>query len=198
MPGHKSKDQTSSTPPTLVIVCGLPATGKSSLAETLRDELGWPLFAKDHFKELLYDAANTDEDIPEATRTESMEKSQESIALLYAIAYEVLRAGVSCIIEANFRPHLARADMAPLLAMANGRQVHCSIPEGMVLERYRERSDAGDRHPIHVETGAEKSLIEGMVHGEGDPLPLDVPLLEVDSSEGWDPDIPAIVAFCKS
>jgi predicted kinase len=184
--------------PTLVIVCGLPATGKSSLAEILRDELGWPLFAKDHFKELLYDAVNPVDDDDEATRAESTEKSQEGIAVLYAIANEVLRAGVSCIIEANFRPHLARADMAPLLGMAHGRQVHCSIPDEMVLERYRERSRAGERHPVHVESGAEESLVEGMDQGEGDPLPLDVPLLEVNSTDGWDPDIPAIVAFCRS
>ena len=187
-----------STLPTLVIVCGLPATGKSSLAEQLRDELRWPLFAKDHFKELLYDAVNADDDEnAEATKSESTEKSQESIALLYAIAREVLGAGVSCIIEANFRPQLAGRDFAPLLKLANGRQVHCSIPESMVLDRYRERSEAGERHPVHVRTGSEEALEQGIDHGEGVALPLDVPLLEVDSANGWNPELAEIVTFCR-
>jgi len=197
MPNADPTDPSTDRRPVLVIVCGLPATGKSSLAEHLRDELGWPLFAKDHFKELLYDAVNPDED-DEATRAESTEKSQESIAILYAIATEVLNAGVSCIIEANFRPHLARDDFAPLLRIAEGRQVHCTIPGDLVLERYRERSNAGERHPVHVSTGAEAALEEGIEQGDGDPLPLDVPLLQVDTSDGWNPDLPQIVAFCRS
>jgi predicted kinase len=184
-------------PPVLVIGGGIPATGKSSLAEHLRDELGWPLFAKDHFKELLFDAVNPHDD-DEATRAESTEKSQESIALLYAIATEVLKAGVSCIIEANFRPYLAREDFAPLLRLASGRQVHCSIPEEMVLERYRERSDAGERHPVHVRTGAEDALEDAIEQGDGDALPLDIPVIEVDTSDGWNPGLSAIVAFCRS
>lgn len=196
MPANETPPDSATPRPTLVIVCGLPATGKSSLAEGLRDELRWPLFAKDHFKELLYDAVKPGDE--EATTTESTEKSQESIALLYAIAREVLRAGVSCIIEANFRPHLAKGDFAPLLAMAEGRQVHCSIPEDMVIERYRNRSMAGERHPVHVSTGAEEKLEEGIEQGDGDPLPLDVPLLEVDSTEGWKPGLDEIVAFCRS
>ena len=110
----------------------------------------------------------------------------------------MLRAGVSCIIEANFRPHLAKDDFAPLLRIAEGRQVHCSIPEDMVIERYRERSEAGERHPVHVSTGAEAALEEGIEQGDGDPLPLDIPLLEVDTSDGWNPGLDQVVTFCRS
>lgn len=188
----------SSTPnlPTLIVVCGLPATGKSSLAEELRDELGWPLFAKDRFKELLYDSVERDPDA--FTREESTAIGKQAIALLLDVASELLRHGVSCIVEANFLPQLGPTDLVPLLASSRGRQVHCSIPAELVLERYRERANAGERHPVHVDEGAEAELMERIETGGGKPLLLDVPLIEVDSTNGWNPDLARIVAFCRA
>lgn len=189
-------DETSSPKPTLIVVCGLPATGKSSLAEELRDALGWPLFAKDQFKELLYDATDQGEDA--YTRETSTIVGKQSIALLLMVARQLLETEVSCIVEANFLPNLAPDDLNPLLAIAAGRQVHCTIPGDLVLERYRKRAQAGERHPVHVDEGAEAELIERIETGGGEPLPLDVPLLEVDSTHGWDPEIAEIVAFCRA
>lgn len=182
--------------PTLVIVCGLPATGKSGLAELLRDELGWPLFAKDGFKELLYDAIDR---CPNSfTREDSMMLGKQSIALLYSTAREVLETGNSCIIEGNFLPNLARQDMGPLLQVANGRQVHCAIPDSLALQRYRDRAESGDRHPVHVDGSDLDGLVQRIEDGAGKPLPLDIPLLPVDCTDGYDPNLAAIVAFCRS
>ena len=192
---HATTDS-SPNPPTLIVVCGLPATGKSSLAEELRDALGWPLFAKDRFKELLYDSVEPDRDA--FTREESTVIGKQSIALLLNVASELLRTKISCIVEANFLPHLGPTDLAPLLAISRGRQVHCSIPAELVLERYRKRANAGERHPVHVDDGAEAELVERIESGGGAPLPMEVPLLEVDASDGWNPNLAEIVAFCRS
>ncbi len=162
----------------------------------MRDALGWPLFAKDQFKELLFDA--TDQGDEAYTRETSTMVGRQSIALLLLVARELLENDVSCIIEANFLPNLAPDDLNPLLAVAEGRQVHCSIPGDLVLERYRSRALAGERHPVHVDAGAEPELIERMETGGGEPLPLDIPLLEVDSTDGWNPPLADIVAFCRS
>lgn len=191
-----STNHVPSQPPALIVVCGLPATGKSSLAEELRDALGWPLFAKDQFKETLYDATEQGEDA--YTRESSTIVGKQSISLLLMVARELLETGTSCIIEANFLPDLAPDDLGPLLAISNGRQVHCTIPGDLVLERYRKRAHAGERHPVHVDAGAEPELIERMQNGGGDPLPINAPLLEVDSMNGWNPDIDTIVDFCRS
>lgn len=196
MQRHNLDDQSSPQLPAFVIVCGLPATGKSTLAAKLAVELGWPVFAKDHFKELLYDSVDRDD--VDFTRGASTVIGQQSIALLFDIANELLRNGVSCIVEANFLPWLAPAGLAPLLAISRGRQVHCTIPDKLVLERYRERANAGERHPVHVDDGAEAELIERIERGGGKPLPLDVPLLEVDSTDGWNPNLNSIVAFSRA
>lgn len=67
-----------------------------------------------------------------------------------------------------------------------------------MLERYRKRPQAGERHPVHVDAGVEPELIERIQNGGGDPLPLNAPLPEVDSTNGWNPGIDAIVKFCRS
>ena len=181
--------------PTIVIVCGLPATGKSSLAAELRERLDWPLFSKDQFKELLYDAVQHEPNTP-FSRAESVAIGQQSIALLFATARELLETGVSCVIEANFLPGLANADLDPLLELAQGRQVHCAIPDDLVLDRYRKRAEAGERHPVHVDQDAEADLIQRIEHGGGRPLPLAIPLMAVDCTDGWNPGIDEILAFC--
>ena len=196
MPTTGHRDASSTPKPKLIVVCGLPATGKSSLAEELRDALGWPLFAKDQFKELLYDSSDQGEDA--YTRETSTIVGKQSIALLLMVARQLLKANVSCIIEANFLPDLAPDDLNPLLAIAEGRQVHCSIHGDLVLERYRNRAQAGERHPVHVDEGAEEELTNRIETGGGDPLPLDVPLLKVDSTDGWNPGIAGIVTFCRA
>ncbi len=196
MPTTEHRDASSTPKPKLIVVCGLPATGKSSLAEELRDALGWPLFAKDQFKELLYDSTDQGEDA--YTRETSTIVGKQSIALLLMVARQLLKANVSCIIEANFLPDLAPDYLNPLLAIAEGRQVHCSIHGDLVLERYRNRAQAGERHPVHVDEGAEEELTNRIETGGGDPLPLDVPLLKVDSTDGWNPGIAGIVTFCRA
>lgn len=181
--------------PTLVIVSGLPATGKSSLAAELRGALGWPLFTKDGFKELLHDAI--DRSGESFSRADSSRLGAQAMALLFAAGLEVLEAGVPCILESNFDPARALDDFRSLLAVSRARQVHCAIPDDLVLERYRLRAAAGERHPVHVDGDDTARLLERIESGAGAPLPLGVPLIDVDATQGWSPGIDEIVQFCR-
>jgi predicted kinase len=180
----------------LVIVCGLPATGKTTLATALREELGWPLLAKDRLKELLHDTGMRD-DRP-FDRAQSRALGRQAMFLLYALVRDVAGAGAPCIVEANFMPGLAEAELRPLLDIARVRQVHCAASGEVILMRYRARFEAGGRHPVHLDLAVEDELATRIDGEAAQPLALDCPLLKVETDNGWNPGFPEIAAFCRS
>jgi len=181
--------------PTLVIVSGLPATGKSTLARDLRSALDWPLIAKDTIKESLADALPASATID---RARSQEIGKQAITALLVMLRELLETHTSCVVEGNFLPWLAADDLAPFFPICNARQVHCSIPGDLVLKRYRERAEAGVRHRVHADYDAIDDLARRIKEGGGDPLPLDIPLLDVNTLDGFDPGLATILDFCRS
>jgi predicted kinase len=173
----------------------MPATGKSTLAEALGEDLGWPLFTKDTFKELLYDSGSFDEESFDEEASETV--GAQAIALLQVTATALVRAGMNVILEANFRASLAARDFAPFLSTADVRQVYCTLEIEDVLERYHDRLDRGERHPVHVDRPETAELETELRTKDYDPLPLDIPTLIVATSDGFDPPVAEIVAFCR-
>jgi predicted kinase len=80
----------------LVIITGLPGTGKTTLAAGLARRHGVPLICKDTIKEPLMDVLGAD-----ACR--SRELSNASFAVMFSLARELLALGDSLILEGNFR-----------------------------------------------------------------------------------------------
>ena len=182
--------------PVLAIVSGLPATGKTTLANLLKRDLRWPLFSKDGFKELLFDA---DHQVREGFRREdSIRAGAQAIAIVFQAAAEVLATGHPCIIEANFLPQFAPADLKPLIKEADLRQVHCSVPDDVVVERYLGRAKRGERHPVHTDLEALDNLLLRMAQGAGEPMPLEAPLFRVDTSHGYAPAPESILEFLRA
>ena len=81
----------------LILITGLPGTGKSTLARSLARHLGVPLICKDTIKEPLLDLLGT------ADRSGSRRLSDASFAVMFALARDCLRAGTDVILEGNFR-----------------------------------------------------------------------------------------------
>lgn len=192
----RDQDRSGSPVPVLLIVSGLPASGKSTLAERIASELGWPLFTKDRFKEQLYDAGSIDPS--QFDRSASGVLGAQATAILLDVATTLVQAGVSCVVESNFRPHLARRDLGPLLELAEGRQVHCTLERQKIVDRYRSRFEHLARHPVHLDYVAVNELEAQIDAGFGEPLPLDAPLIRVDTEDGYEPGLPEILAFCRS
>jgi len=182
--------------PTLVIVSGLPATGKSTLAEKIAEEQGWPWLTKDRFKEQLYDAGSIDPNQFDWTAAGVL--GAQAVAVLIEVTAILVRRGISVVIESNFRPHLAERDLGPLTGLSQARQVHCELDRERVIERYRSRFEQHGRHPVHLDSIAIHELDGQIDAGFGDPLPLAVPLLCVDTMDGYRPDLPEILAFCRA
>jgi predicted kinase len=175
--------------PPLVLVTGAPATGKSTLADALRLALHLPLVAKDDVKESLTRVAG----VP-ADRAESQVLGSRAIGALFELAAEFLDRGVGIVLECNFKRWLSDAALAPLVARSCAVDLHCNTPVEVIGDRMRAR--AAGRHGAHHDLVvlAETDLSTWpAVHA----LELDVPRLEVDTTDGYEPSLDAIVAWVE-
>lgn len=82
--------------PKLIIICGLPGVGKSTLANALSKSLKLPCLHKDIIKEKLYELENA------SSLAESRVVGKKSIELLYTLTEDILTQGADLIVEAPF------------------------------------------------------------------------------------------------
>jgi predicted kinase len=160
--------------PLLVVVTGMPSSGKTTVAEGLARRLGLPLIAKDEIKESLYGTLGA-EDVAASARLDAA-----AYALIFGLARTMLASGVELIVEANFfrdqEPNFASLPEHRLV------QIHCRAPLAVLLERYANRS----RHPGHHDAEKIRELparFESGVHG---PLRLPGELIQLETTEPFD------------
>jgi predicted kinase len=160
--------------PLLVVVTGPPASGKTTIARAIAREFRLPLVAKDGIKELLFDELGTGD------RDWSRRLGRATIALMYRLLDEQLRAGCSVVVEANFRPELANSSFAALPAH-RVFQVYCTAPDELLVERYASRP----RHPGHLDEQVLDELRGDALAGYA-PLALGGELIELDTRSDVD------------
>ena len=163
--------------PTLVIVTGPPASGKTSIVENLAASLGLPLFTKDAIKERFADA------LGEAAHDHASDLGKGSQLQLIATAGELIRSGHGAVIESFFHRGITEPQLAPLLQQANAVLVHVTANEDELVARYAERMDDPSRHEIHNTDGTADELRKLLREGMGEPLDLDCPLIVLDTTD---------------
>ena len=148
-----------------MLLTGHPCTGKSTVARRLRAALALPVFSKDHFQELLFDAGWP----PDARRGPGEAANRAALAA----ARHVLAAGLDCGVDANLDPARWRDAVAAILdeTGAGLLQVRCTAPGALLVQRFAARGP--QRHPGHRDTERLPLLRERLL---GPPLAaLDLP-----------------------
>jgi predicted kinase len=130
-------------PGRVIVLTGLPATGKSTLARELAHRHRLPLLAKDFIKEPLLDVLGA------ADAAYSRRLSDASFATMFRLAAEWAGCGHDFILEGNFRPGEHEGPLRDALARAQAVQVLCRVPEAERLARLAARENDPARHVGH-------------------------------------------------
>lgn len=181
--------------PPLVIVSGAPASGKTTLAPLLAERLPLPLLAKDRLRQIFRDAfdANTLEDVRRLL--------DPGFVVFYELIAELLRAGVGVVAECNFHRGISEPELKPVAALGTPVIVHCQVDRALSVRRFVERHRLGLPNRRYAFDGERIAELERGGSPDAwelaEPVEIGAPVLRVDTTDGYAPDLDGIVIFIR-
>lgn len=166
--------------PLLIIVNGLPGTGKTTLARRLAADLGFPIFSRDGLYESLYDALDGS---TAATPPSSL--GAAAYALLYEVAGAVLAAGHPVIVEGFFgRRDVRRGELLRLQERHDFEplEILCTADGQVLMQRFLARMASGERHRGHLDREWLQHNEARLLGGQLAPLAIGRQVIEIDTT----------------
>jgi predicted kinase len=165
--------------PLILVVTGLPCTGKTTLGKYLAGQISLPFIHKDGIKEKLFDSLGWED------RAWSRKLGAATYDLLYYVVETLMSAEVSMIVESNFQAELAGPVLGGLTEKYEYScvQVLCKAEGRILVQRFRERAESGERHSGHVDATNYDEMEPQLRRGRIEQLQLTGPLIEIDTSD---------------
>jgi glucokinase len=162
----------------VVLINGVPASGKSGVAAALSKVTGWPVLSLDTIKNPFLG------EIDGVDRPFNRKLGRASLKAMFAIVAEA-PAGTTMILDAwfGFQPRAFALELIGSSGADHITEVWCSAPPAVIGERYAAR--ASNRLPGHPGAEYVTELVE--LAGRAEPLRLGE-LVEVDTTAVFDAD----------
>lgn len=163
----------------LIIVNGPPGSGKTTLGRRVAEALRLPFLNKDGIKELLFDTLGWSD------REWSKRLGAATYAILYHVVEAELHAGASFVVESNFHRALSGEQFAAFRERYDFDvfQVLCYADGDVLYERFKARSESGERHPGHTDDMNHDEFEEILRRGRHDPLDIGGEVYEIDMTD---------------
>jgi predicted kinase len=180
--------------PTIIIVTGRPAAGKSTLAKWLSQELKLPAVSKDSIREELFDRLGWKD------RKWAQELSKASVDMMFYFAKATLEVGQSIIMDNSFHPPVSNQRVIALKEQYNARsiQIVCDSDRETLFQRLKSRADSGNRHPGHGDQDVLEGLYENLADTSSRILEIGGSVIEVDTTDFAKVDYREILGKVKS
>ncbi len=131
-----------------ILVTGIPATGKSTMAKALSERLNLPVISKDAIKELLFD------NVGFQSRAEKVKLGTASMEIMYYVAGQLMEARQPFILENNFE-YSSKQGIKNLLEKYQYSALTITLTGDykVIYQRFLKRESSPDRHRGHVVNG---------------------------------------------
>lgn len=175
-----------------ILITGIPASGKSKMADFLADRLKIPVIAKDSIKEIMFD------DIGFHSREEKVKLGNASMNIMYYVAEQLMKCQQPFILENNFE-NISRDGLLALLERYCYTAVTVTLTGDypIIYQRFTERNKSPERHRGHVvndcypekETGrvaaglSYEDFVWGITHRGMDAFCANGPQIIVDTTD---------------
>lgn len=156
------------------------------LAHRLAAMIGCPALCRDEIKEGM--VATTSGFVPGPSDPLTM----RTYEVFFAAIRLFLEHGVTHVAEAAFQHANWVRGLEPLLPLANLRIVRCQVEPAMARARAEQRVREQPSRAAHDDVG------HFSVARTFEPIRIDVPTLDVDTADGYRPDLDAIAAFART
>jgi adenylate kinase family enzyme len=162
----------------LIIISGPPCTGKTTLGKKIASEFHIPLIIKDDIKESLFDTLGIKD------RECSKKLGVASYSILYNIVESILKANQPLIVESNFKPEFDDKKFLDLKEKYKFKplQIMCETDGKTLLERFKNRSESGNRHPGHCDNKNYDEFKEVLLKGKHTALNIGGKIITVDTT----------------
>ena len=116
----------------IVLVCGLPGVGKTSISKELAKLTRWTVLSTDKIRKELFH-----------NPTYSTEEKRLIYDVLMLIAKFLHQSGTNCILDATFNTKYSRKEIKKKLNLSSQQIciVECICPEDIVVARIRDRKN---------------------------------------------------------
>lgn len=128
----------------------------------------------------------------------SDELTLRTLPTFFQVLELLLNAGVTTVAEAAFQDRLWRPHLQPLHEIAGIRVVHCQVTAEIARTRIQRRQVENSVRRAHADAHLLTRQAHASEHNGFHRVQLDVPEIDVDTSDEYRPDLDEIATFVQA